>query len=114
MKIGHLNDEWGAFSITSAGLTLFHKNRHIGGSSVAVAIPDISKKAVFTRVWHTELNPIGGLCTGLVPDHIGGGLEVTAVTLLVFLHLFHNLPAETALKVYPVKIDNDEIFVEVE
>ena len=59
-------------------------------------------------------------CTHEEADLSMGILSEQGVTCPLHLSVFNlvngkpnNLPAETALKVYPVKIDNNEIFVEV-
>ena len=59
-------------------------------------------------------------CTHADADLSTGFLSEEGVRCPLHLSVFNlvngkpnNLPAETALKVYPVKVDNDEIFVEV-
>ena len=60
------------------------------------------------------------ICTHADADLSTGFLSEDGVRCPLHLSVFNlvngkpnNLPAETALKVYPVKIDNNEIFVEV-
>ena len=60
------------------------------------------------------------ICTHAEADLSTGFLSNEGVRYPLHLSFFpflagkpNNLPAETALKVYPVKIDNNEIFVEV-
>ncbi len=60
------------------------------------------------------------ICTHADADLSTGFLSEEGVRCPLHLSVFNlvngkpnNLPAETALKVYPVKIDNNEIFVEV-
>jgi len=60
------------------------------------------------------------ICTHADADLSTGFLSKEGVRCPLHLSVFNlvngkpnNLPAETALKVYPVKVDNNEIFVEV-
>lgn len=60
------------------------------------------------------------ICTHADADLSTGFLSDEGVRCPLHLSVFNlvtgkpnNLPAETALKVYPVKIDNNEVFVEI-
>ena len=60
------------------------------------------------------------ICTHAESDLSTGFLSTEGVRCPLHLSVFNlvngkpnNLPAEIALKVYPVKIDNNEIFVEI-